>query len=64
MAEATIEEDILSGIVCFAVGLKADDLANCRKMGEHCAKAIENQTCGGYLATGGGDPEVHLIRDR
>ena len=64
MAEVTTEEEILSGIVYFAERLMKEDLANCRKMGEHCAEAIENQTCGAYLATGGDDPECHLIRDR
>ena len=68
MAEACVEEEILSGIVYFAERLMKDDLANCRMMGEHGVRAIEYQTCADYLATGGTDqgqnPELHTIHDR
>ena len=64
MEKCSPVEAILSEIVNFAVALKRDDLANCRKMGEHGAKAIEHQTTGDYLATGGDDPELHTIKDR
>lgn len=46
MAECSDCGQLLSGIVEFAECLMRDDLANCRRMGRHCAEAILKQSCG------------------
>ena len=54
-------DEVLSKIARFAIRLKEEDLHNCRMMGAHGAKAIENQSCADPDDSA---PELNIIRDR